>query len=288
MAQHTDAAKYRTQLNLYQDSLVIYGNKIINDASGPERLNSSYAFAKLLVRALKTPNSFNYSFDSLKTISIQYPPDRKFRIFSWYVMFDDGSYRYYGAVQMNNPDGKLLMHGLVDYTPAIKNPKDTVTDNSKWYGAQYYSIIPVYSARVPYYLLLGWKGNTVKSTRKVIEVLSFKDNKPVFGMPVFDGDKDNVNSKRIIFEYSRKATMLLKWQPATSTVVFDHLAPMDDRMKGAFDTYGPDMSYDAFRLANGRWRLQSDLRLTNPPSAKDELFNDPKLPGTIKNIQRKL
>ena len=90
-------------------------------------------------------------------------------------MFDDGSYRFYGTIQMNTGD-KLMMYPLSDYSPFIKNPEDTVTDNIKWYGAQYYKIIPVYTDQNPYYVLLGWKGNTVKANKKVIEVLSFKND----------------------------------------------------------------------------------------------------------------
>jgi len=192
-------------------------------------------------------------------------------------MNNDGSYRYYGTIQMNNPDGKLEMYPLVDYSPVIKNPADTVTSNDKWYGAQYYRIIPVtYNVKTPYYVLLGWKGNTIKSTKKVIEVLHFKDGKAVFGMPVFDGDADKPQQKRVIFEYARQASMTMNYMAQDNTIAFDHLAPPDPRMKGKFDQYGPDMSYDGYKLVNGRWKLQEDLKLMNPPSAADAQFNDPK------------
>lgn len=277
-AQHSDAVKYKL-LSGYQDSLQVLGRQMINNETGPERLNAGYAFAKMLVRALKVPRSFNFGFDSLKAITIQNAPDRHFRIFSWHIMFDDGSYRYYGAIQMNNPDGKLQMYGLTDYSPAIKNPADTVTTNDKWYGAQYYSIIPVtFNVRTPYYVLLGWKGNTIKTTKKVIDILWFKAGKPVFGMPVFDGDKDNAHSSRIIFEYSRQASMLLNYRPQEGLIVFDHLAPPDTRMKGKFEAYGPDLSYDGFKLANGRWKLVADIPLKNSPDKSDGSFNDPRKP----------
>src|SRR5690606_22692219 len=102
-----------------------------------------YKFIKTLVDALKIPNSFSFPFDSLKTISIQSSPDKHFRIFSWYIMNDDGSYRFYGTIQMNSPDGKLQMYPLVDYTPSFTHPADSITTNDRWYGALYYSVIPV-------------------------------------------------------------------------------------------------------------------------------------------------
>jgi hypothetical protein len=276
---HAQLAPSRQQLVQAQDSLQSLGFKIVNNQSEPERYNANYTFIKTLVNALKNPGSFNFPFDSLKSISIQPSGDGAFRVFSWHVLNEDGSYRYYGTIQMNRPDGKLQMFPLVDYTSSIKTPADTVTTNDKWYGAQYYKIIPVTkNVRVPYYILLGWKGNTPKTTKKVIEVLSFKDGKAYFGMPVFDGDKDQTGKQRIIFEYSRQASMLLNYQQKEATIVFDHLSPQRPELKNKFEYYGPDFSYDGFKFINGRWRLTPDLALKNSPSELDQQFNDPKNP----------
>ena len=275
-AQHSDS-KNRKQLMSFQDTLKGLSFKMVNDTLEPERYNAGYKFIKTLISALKIPDSFNFRFDSLKAISIQSSADKRFRIFSWHVMNSNGTYRYYGTVQMNNPDGKLRMFPLVDYTASFKNAADSVTSNDKWYGAQYYRIIQVLNnVRTPYYILLGWKGNNVKSTKKVIDVLHFKDGKAYFGMPVFDGDKDNPTRKRAIFEYDRRASMVLNYDPKLSTIVFDHLAPPDDKLKGKFELYGPDFSYDGYRLTNGRWKLVEDIELKNQATDQDENFNDPK------------
>jgi len=276
-AQHSDGNKNQQNLLNLQDSLLVLSYKMINDSIEPERYNANYKFIKTLVSSLKTPYSFNFPFDSLKTISIQSSPDKRFRIFSWHVMNNDGSYRYYGTIQMNNPDGKLQLFPLVDYTPAIKISADTVTTPDKWYGAQYYRIISVLNnVQTPYYVLLGWKGNTIRSTKKVIEILYFKDGKAYFGMPVFDGDKEQPFKKRVIFEYDRRATMVLNYDSSLSTVVFDHLAPPDPKLKGRFELYGPDFSYDGYRLVNGRWKFVPDLELKNDPTDQDDKFNDPR------------
>ncbi len=276
-AQHSSGNKNKQTMLDLQDSLQILSYKMINDSIEPERYNANYKFIKTLVNTLKIPYSFNFQFDSLKTVSIQSSSDKRFRIFSWHIMNDDGSYRYYGTIQMNNPDGKLQMFPLVDYTPAIKKPSDTITTNERWYGAQYYRIISVLNnVQTPYYVLLGWKGNTVKSTKKVIEILHFKDGKAYFGMPVFDGEKEQPLKKRAIFEYDRRASMVLNYEPSISTLVFDHLAPPDPKLKGRFELYGPDFSYDGFRLVNGRWKFVQDLELKNTPTDQDDNFNDPR------------
>ncbi|RVU03121.1 hypothetical protein EOD41_04080 [Mucilaginibacter limnophilus] len=261
-----------SQLQLYADTLSDLGKQMVNNENDLERKNANYQFIKTLVKALKINNSFLYPFDSLKTISILTSPDKRFRIFSWHVRNNDGSYRFYGTVQMNT-GGPLVMHPLEDYSPLIKNPEDSIADNHKWFGAQYYKIIPVQAAN-PYYILLGWKGNTVESTKKVIEVLSFKNNKPVFGAPVFEGN--GKNCKRVVFEYTRQVSMLLRYVPGENLIVFDHLAPPDKKMAGKFDTYGPDLSYDGYRLKNGKWQFVENLDMRNVAVPADESFIDPK------------
>jgi len=269
--------KNQQQLLAFQDSLKEISYKMVNDSIEPERYNASFKLIKTLVSALKTPYSFNFPFDSLKSISIQSSSDKRFRIFGWHVMNNDGSYRYYGTIQMNKPDGKLELFPLIDYTSVFKNPSDSTTSNDKWFGAQYYKIISVLNnVPIPYYVLLGWKGNTIKSTKKIIEILYFKDGKAHFGMPVFDGDPKNSGKKRIVFEYDRRASMFLNYETTTNTIVFDHLAPPDPQLKGKFELYGPDFSYDGFKLVNGRWKFIQDLELKNNPTDQDDNLNDPK------------
>jgi len=270
--QHLSEDSRTKQLSIYQDSLASLGKKFINNENDLERKNANYLFIKTLVSALKTPNSFLFPFDSVKSISIVNSPDNRFRILSWHIINQDGSYRFYGTVQMNT-GGPLKMFPLEDYSPLLTNPEDSVTDNHKWYGAQYYKIVPVY-AQKPYYVLIGWKGNTVKSTKKVIDVLSFTNDTPVFGLPVFDGN--GKNRKRVVFEYARQVSMLLKYIPDQNLIVFDHLAPPDKKMKDQPAAFGPDLTYDGYKLKNGRWVYIDNLDMRNIPAGNDAEFVDPK------------
>jgi len=269
-AQHTDEVGGPARLSMYQDSLADLGKVIVNNDNELERQNANTLFVKTLVAALRVPNSFLFPFDSVKTVSILNSPDNRFRIFSWHVMNDDGSYRFYGAMQLNT-GGPLKLFPLVDYSPLLEHAEDSVTDNRKWYGAQYYKIIRVTGDK-SYYVLLGWKGYTVNSTKKVIEVLSFKNDKPVFGMEVFGKSKH----KRIIFQYTRQASMLLKYVPEQDLIVFDHLSAPDEKSKKNLESFGPDLSYDGYRLINGRWKLEEDLDMRNVPDEHDSDITDPK------------
>jgi len=269
-AQHTDESGSLNRLSMYQDSLADLGKVMINNDNELERQNANTMFVKTLVAALKVPNSFLFPFDSVKTVSILNSPDNRFRIISWHIMNDDGSYRFYGAMQMNT-GGALKLFPLVDYSPLLAHPEDSVTDNRKWYGAQYYKIIRVTGDK-SYYVMLGWKGYTANSTKKVIEVLSFKNDRPVFGMDVFGTSKH----KRIIFQYTRQASMLLKYVPEQDLIVFDHLSAPDDKSKKNPETFGPDLSYDGYKLINGRWKYEDNLDMRNVPDEHDSEFTDPK------------
>jgi len=278
-AQHSDDSGNSKLLLMYQDSLNHLGKKFINNETEMERMNANSQFIQTLVQALKISHSFSFPFDSVKTITIINSPDNKFRIISWHIAFDDGSYRFYGTIQINAGD-QLKMFPLTDYSPYIKNPEDTVADNSKWFGAQYYKIIPVNTGTNLSYVLLGWKGYTDKSTKKVIEVLSFdRSGKPVLGMPIFDGN--GKTRKRVVFEYSRQVSMLLKYETERHMIVFDNLAPPDKKQKGKFDLYGPDLSYNGYQLKDGRWHYIDNIDMRNTPDNHDNDYIDPKKQAEI-------
>ena len=85
--------------------------------------------------------------------------------------------------------------------------------------------------------------------------------------------------KRVIFEYTRQASMLMKYVPDQNLIVFDHLSPPDPKMKNQHDSYGPDLTYDGYRLKNGKWIYAENLDMRNVPNNTDENYVDPKKAG---------
>ncbi len=173
------------------------GYRMYNEPGESERMQANYQFIPALVKILKTPHSFDRPLDSLKTISIQYPPDRSFRIFSWFIQLADGSYRYFGAIQQNTADGALKLFALVDHSAMISDAQEAELSPENWLGAQYYRIVELDKQHAKY-ILLGWKGKNLKTTQKIIEPLQFKEQKPVFGDAVFDA-KGLETSRRMIY-----------------------------------------------------------------------------------------
>ncbi len=261
---------FSLKLKVYEDSLKKLGKLIVNGKDETDRRAATYKFIPLLVRALKIEGSFEYPFDSVKTIRITVSPDRRFRIFNWFVNINDIAYRFYGAIQMNTP-GRLELFPLIDASETITKPEDTLLTPKKWLGAEYYSILPPDSKGN--YVLLGWKGYSSEMTERLIDVLHFEAGKPVFGAPLFRlGGKVQ---QRIIFRYTHQASMMLRYLPARNLIVFDHLAPPDAKLKGRFDSYGPDLSYDDLRFDGQVWNLQENVNLANEESEKDKQFITP-------------
>lgn len=269
----------QSKMSLYEDSLKNLGLIITTDTIEENRVKANYTFIKTLVNSLKERNSYYYPFNQLSDfISVKKSDDNKLKVYSWFTQADDGSYRYFGAIQINNPN-KLELYPLIDQTQNINklpNLADTTLNQNQWLGAVYYQIIPVSGIKDPYYLLLGWKGKSALSNSKVIETLRFVDGKPVFGTAVLEtGLKSNQFHSRYIFDYAKNAAMMLRYVKSENMIVFDHLVAPNQKSEGMTDFYAPDLSYDGLKLKQSKWVFQDNLKLKNLPDEADEFFIDP-------------
>jgi hypothetical protein len=178
IAQKISAADTRL-LIAKEDSLKKLSVKIIQGINSSDRFLADSQFTRTLVRALKTPYSFYYPFDSLETISKLYAPDSSFRIYTWQMVINDNVVRQHGAIQMKTYDGSLKLFGLIDKSDVTTKLEDTVGGPKGWIGAVYYKIIMTKSGNQPYYTLLGYDENNINTNRKIIEVLDFNGEEPV-------------------------------------------------------------------------------------------------------------
>ncbi|MBB6498305.1 hypothetical protein [Pedobacter cryoconitis] len=263
-------------LGKYQDSLLKITRTLFTAPNNIDRFEQNARFIKTLVTALKTPSSFEFEFDSLQTISVVRSPDNAFRIFSWYVPTVEGTYRFFGTIQMATRDGKLKLYPLIDDTEHFKD-LNQISTNKQWYGARYYEVVPlIVGGQNTSYVLLGWKGNTAKTSKKVIDVLSFVNDEPKFGKAIFQGPKNAPVKNRVVFEYNKLNSMTLRLDKKEQMIVFDHLAPFDPNMEGNFEYYASDSSFDGYRLVGDKLKLMENIELKNDPDAKDDLYIDPK------------
>lgn len=260
-------------LIVLEDTLNVLSYSFINDIDPNTRFASCNVFIKKLVNGLKEINSFNYPFNRLSSISIQYPPDSSFRIFSWQLKVEPGNYRHYGAIQINSEE--LQLFPLIDRSFEFSTPEDTVTnDREKWYGALYYNIIPHPYTNPTHYLLFGLDGYNDLNRRKIIEVLYFENGNPIFGKKVFNDSYDSsfADKTRIIVEYAADAATRVNFDEQLGMVIHDHIIDVDGKKL-------PDGSYVGFRPQQGKWervdkvfnqRNSVPLGLENPKPAKEQ------------------
>ncbi len=233
-----------------EDTLGLLAYAVVNDSLAEHRFGACREMIPRLVKALKVENSFNYPFESLKSVSIQYPRDSSFRIFSWQLYVDENDYRYYGAIQMNTPELKL--YPLIDRSFTVENPESAVLGPDNWYGAVYYNLLDF---KTPdgdkAYLLFGFDGNSFFRKRKLIDVLRFNEDGPAFGAPVFVHE-GNQRKHRVLREYSAEVSTRCNYDELLEMVIFDHLIQMNGPYGEGLNNY-PDGSYEAYRLQGGLW-----------------------------------
>jgi hypothetical protein len=240
-----------------EDSLVQLGRQIVASEEAADRFRADSQFTRILVRALRVPNSFYFPFDSLTTISRLYAPDSSFKIFTWQVSRDEDVHRRHGAIQTRTNDGSLKLFPLIDRSIIINKQEDTVTNHEWWIGAIYYKILKNVYNNKNYYTLLGYDENSIRSTKKRIEVLSFdtKGN-PVFGGPFFTFEKDTVQKPiqtRYSIEYKKNGNARIVYDDELDMIIYDHLISESNEPAKKY-TYIPDGDYEGFKWVNGKWQ----------------------------------
>lgn len=252
-----------TELKILQkkeDSLKVLAKTFLTADATEERMRKDSLFVKTLIRTLQVKNSFYYPFDSLQGVSKLYAPDSTFRIFTWQLDFQD-SYavtRQRGAIQFQTPDGSLNLIPLRDYSEFAEDPMDSVRNRNTWIGAVYYNIIQNEHNGKKYYTLFGFDGNSYRTNKKWIDVLSFDNrNQPVFGgQRYFTFEKDSARRNpqhRFAIEYKKEASTTLNYDADLQMILVDHLISETDEPEYPW-TFVPDGDYEGFQWVNGRWQ----------------------------------
>jgi hypothetical protein len=247
-----DDSTYIDSIRNYEYQLEGLSYNILNAKDKVERITSCYYYIQTLKKALSIPNSFDYDFNTIQTVSAIRSEDEKFRIFTWNLLLDSGKYMYFGAIQMNNSDS-LELYGLYDSSEYNRDIIYGQFDNRHWMGALIYQVHHYTHKRKDYYITFGWDGQDAKTTRKIIDVLWFdEEGKPNFGEEIFDFDGDL--QSRIIFDFNDRAAMTMRYDKNEQAILFANLVPINPMMVGIYENYVPDGTYDFLKLEKGIWR----------------------------------
>ncbi|MCX7744250.1 MAG: hypothetical protein N2167_06755 [Flavobacteriales bacterium] len=252
----------------YEDSLVALSTNFLHPEY-PEELKKEKLtrFESLLHAVLLNTESVDYPFSQLTQVSKLQPPNKRFRLFTWFTVHPWG-YKAHGMVQITDSKRKKnRVITLSEPTETIKSISNKSLDASHWLGMVYYDLIPVIQGKNTYYVLLGFHGNDGLTHKKFIDVITVSSNGTIkFGAPVFI--QDQRTSHRVIFEYRANAKMSLRYNEKNKMIVFDHLSPENPSLKGQYQYYVPDFSYDAFKLEKGKWIYKPDIFTKNESENK--------------------
>lgn len=244
-----------------EDSLLVTADSMYAAFLPDTRIIYSERFARQLVKALKTPNSWNYGFPKLSArINILLPDDKAFRMFNWQIAPTEDTRRYYGAIQM--PAQTLKLYGLVDYSPQIgKGAEDSIFTGGRWLGCLYYRIREVEVNGYKVYTLFGLNAAGRLSNKKILEPLTFTESGPRFGAPIFnvrsvERPEERVN--RFILEYKKDVQVAMNWDAERGNIYFDNLvSQMNDPARKY--TYVPSGQIDGFKWDGTRWNYVQDI-----------------------------
>jgi hypothetical protein len=254
------------------DSVYFYYQKVFSKSPRIERIAANKQFSTLLESLLFEVDPFKTNFDSLKYVTQLTSDDNQLKLFNWNIPNDNEDGQFYCCliVHRTKKKGSYDIIKLIDVSKTITNIENFIGSKDKWPGMLYFKIITHKTQQETYYTLLGWDGHNAITKRKLIEVLSFKSNgDPVFGKAIFEAIP-NKSPKRISFEYAAQLTMNIKHYKDKKMLVFDHLAPREVELEGQFQFYGPDMSYDAFKLKEGKWYFSADVSMKNDPNERTD------------------
>jgi hypothetical protein len=209
------------------------------------------------------PGSFDYPFDQLNTMGKITSLDQKLRIYTWNLPLRDGTNKYYGFLQYKTGnDNEIKIFRLTDKRALITDPAMATLAADNWYGCLIYEIVGEKQSGNTYYTILGYNPENFFVSEKIIDLLWFNDhNEPAFGKAVFQYQKQM--QCRILFEYSAKVKMSLRWNDKMNMIVFDHLSPSRPSYSGNYQYYGPDLSFDGLRFEKGLWVTVENLDVRN-------------------------
>ena len=250
-----------------------FRNLSIKGSTDSEKTIYSDSLRNYVKAFFNTENSFNQPLGKIPYMGDVYSPDSKFRIITWNISLKNGSYDYVCFIQTSSTNyNKTNWYELTDQHKTINRPESKSLNKDNWYGSLYYSIIPFKKDKKTHYVILGWEGNNRMSNKKVMECLSFnKKLEPIFNQSVFESTR--FSKKRIVFEYSKEAYFMLRYNEKLKQIVFNRLEPIKPELEGIFSFYQPTMLYDAYQLKKGKWTLKEDVNPRNKKNNKE--FHNP-------------
>lgn len=233
--------------------------RIQSDTILYNRFQADSLFTRMLVHTLQHSNSIDYKLDSLHSISHITSPDKVFKLYSWQIDLGDGTFRQRGAIQLATKDGHLKLIPLFDNSDFLLNPSKGIFTRKQWVGAIYYDIIPVHVKEQTYYTLLGYDEYTNNISRKIIDLLHFEQDEPIFGGDFFKYPADptypTAPIDRFVLKYKKGSSAIIKYESTSNRIVVSELASTDHDLTKT-ETLVPSGNEKYFYWVGNHWTLK--------------------------------
>ena len=227
--QNSNTTDYTLRINALFQKIKQDTNYTENRAA----LNDSICMVMMKTLKNNEANAFSLPFDSVRNIGKVVSADKAICLYSWVVPLRDRN--IYNVVFQRADGYSFLLRKTVG-----KEPVDE-------------------------YKISRSVGDF---NQKIIDVLNFSEEEPILGLPVFVKTSYDEYSKRrqttvksrTVFEFDKRVSMYLEYDKAKKQFEFDNLSPMEV-VDGKVLSYGPDFSFNAYRLKGGRWVFVEDINV---------------------------
>ena len=138
------------------------------------------------------------------------------------------------------------------------DPEFDIVDGNEWYGCVYYKIHEFESSKGKEYLIFGLNSYKTFENQKITDVLTFDDNGPRFGSPVFfQPESTKAEKRRLVYTYSAEVVFNLNFDPDLDLIIADHLQPA--KSIGGTSVWVPDGTYFGYKLIDQKWVYEDKL-----------------------------
>ncbi len=248
--------------NLPDIMIKIFFDMIVKSKNDKEKDDLSEMIWHRLAILLQDSKYYQSSFEGFDRMSTLISKDGIIKLLSWNIEYFNGDNVFHGSLVINNNDS-VIVYRLIDQHYSIDKPEEVKLDNEKWFGCVYYDIIENNLDGKKIYTLLGYNPHDAFTKIRVIETLMLNENmKPEFGISVFD-DKHR-SHKRLIFEYSIRANMMLRYDPDHKMIIMDNLSSFNPLYQDDPRFIGPDFSHNGLKFENEKWKFYDDIDIRNP------------------------
>jgi hypothetical protein len=236
--------------------------RLVNNYDDAARIRINDSIRTIVDSYVRSDTIFSHRFNNLKYLGQITSPDTLMKIVTWNLVLGSSPGKYYCYfIRKVGKEQKNKVYSLTTDYKESQIVSDTTYSESNWYGALYYDLRQISLAGTSSWILLGIDYGNPLTSRKIIEVLSFRsDSSLLFGRKWFEAGDQLIFRK--VFEYASNGMMSLRFT-SDKSIVFDHLVPFIQLQNEGRMSYGSDFSYDAYNFENGIWRLSLNVDARN-------------------------